>query len=43
MAKPVVTYDSHAWTGDEDYVEVEALPVVLFLGGLAMLIAAMLI
>lgn len=42
MVKPVVIYDSHAWTGEEDYVEVEALTVVIVLGGLAMPIAALL-
>lgn len=43
MLKSRKSYDSHAWTGEEDYVEVEAMPIVIVLGGLAMLIIALVV
>jgi hypothetical protein len=42
IMKPTETYDSHAWTGEEDYVEVGAIPATIFLGGLAMLLVGIL-
>ena len=43
MNRPSEMYDSHAWTGEEDYVEVEAIPATLLFGGLAMLLVGLLI
>jgi hypothetical protein len=43
MLRSRKSFDSHAWTGEKDYVEVEALPVAIILGGLAMLIIALLV
>lgn len=41
MTKISNVYDSHAWTGEEDYVEVEVLSFVILFGSVAMLLAGM--
>lgn len=37
MTKPILVIDSHEWTGEDDYVEVEIIPAAIGLLGLAML------
>jgi hypothetical protein len=38
MQDSIKSYDAHTWTGEDDFVEIEILPVVMISGGLAMLI-----
>jgi len=43
MKRIPVSIDSHIWTGEEDYVEVEILSVALALGALAFLLIGLLL
>lgn len=43
MDKKYQTIDSRAWTGEEDYIEVESLPVGIAIAGLLMLTISILL
>jgi hypothetical protein len=43
MKRTTDRFDSRRWTGEPDYVEVEALPLIFILGAIAFLLIGMMV
>lgn len=43
MPRTIEGYDSHAWTGEDDFVEIKVMPIAIIGGGLVMLLIGLFI